>query len=211
MYTEQENCLIYRHKLCLDRKRQRYERLMLRRHWEEDGVSLKRVGPLVHRGPVERIRGVIVPTMTRESHLSRHEGKCEGLSGMYQSADSIKEPFHWACTPLLTLSWVVRVDGNVPCQLLIIRLHWVTLSCFNYHWHLWFKSLIHALFGHQKEVMNEDHTGPRTSEIRPFIVLPLWSVHFIQITSSKIINHPWWKTKQNTKELIMSTASIQLC
>lgn len=77
--------------------------LVLRRYRQEDGVSLKQGRPLVHRGLVEYIRGVIVLTMTWESHLSRHEGKCEGLSGMHQSADSIKGPFHWVCTPLLTL------------------------------------------------------------------------------------------------------------
>lgn len=78
------------------------------------GITYHKLGySIEYRGLVEDIRSVIVPTMTPESNLSRHRGKCEGLAGMHQSAESIKgsfiglAPHSWPCTRLCVLVEVV--------------------------------------------------------------------------------------------------------
>lgn len=95
--------------------------------------------PWSTEGQLKMLGSGIVLMMTPKSNLSRHRSKCAGPTGMHQSAEPIKDSFHWSSTPLLTLCLVVRDGRSVACQLLIVWLNWVTLSCFLYclpwKWH----------------------------------------------------------------------------
>lgn len=106
----------------------------------------------------------IVLLMTPKSNLSRHRCKCAGPVGMHQSAEPIKDFFHWSSTPLLTLCSAVRAGRSIVCQLLTRWLNWVTLSGLLDYRHPWkwhhecerrFKgTLVACKTDEQKELVN---------------------------------------------------------
>lgn len=76
--------------------------------------------PWSTEGWLKTLGSGIVQMMTPKSNPSRHRSKCAGRAGMHQSAESIKDSFHWSSTPLLTLCLAVRAGRSVACQLLTV-------------------------------------------------------------------------------------------
>lgn len=76
--------------------------------------------PRSTEGWLKMLGSGIVLMMTPKSKLSRHRSKCAGHAGMHQSAEPIKDSFHWSSTPLLTLCLAVRAGGSVACQPLTV-------------------------------------------------------------------------------------------
>lgn len=107
----------------------------------------------------------IVLMMTPKSNLSRHTSKCEGPTGMHQSAEPIKDSFHWSSTPLLTLCLVVRAGRSLACQLLTVWLKWMTPSCLLST----LKMTLRLCNVFQSELMYVHVTG-RTEEVCPFLL-----------------------------------------
>lgn len=76
--------------------------------------------PWSTEGWLKMLGSGIVLMVTPKSNLSRHRGKFAGPTGMHQSAEPIKDSFHWPSTQLLTLRLAVCSGGRFACQLLTV-------------------------------------------------------------------------------------------